>query len=138
MFALMFAVFFLLQGHEDDSSPGMSTDADSEDPYCDTESPTPTNSAVNLDPKSYWQGTEEHRELLATEGEEDEDDDAEPEPESDKRDIDLVEIDSTDSDFGTSNNPTSDSDRGNHSGSDEGALHHVLLLAKLTTTLFRH
>lgn len=98
----------------------MSTDADSEDPYCDTESPTPTNSAVNVDPKIYWQGAEEHRELLATEGEEEEDDDEEPEVESDRREMELVEIDSTDSDFGTSNNPSSDSDRGNNSGSDDG------------------
>ncbi|XP_046636700.1 ralBP1-associated Eps domain-containing protein 2-like isoform X2 [Daphnia pulicaria] len=104
---------------EDDSSPGVTTDADSEDPsYCDTESPTPTNSAVTIDPKNYWQGAEEHRELLATEGEE-EDDDEEQVDQDDQRDIELVDINSSDSEVGTSNNPSSDSDGGNLSYSND-------------------
>nr|SVE78083.1 EOG090X01QX [Daphnia lumholtzi] len=103
---------------EDDSSPGVTTDADSEDPsYCDTESPTPTNTAVTIDPKNYWQGAEEHRELLATEGEEeeeeededdnddDDDDDEGQVDQDDQRDIELVDINSSDSEVGTSNNP---------------------------------
>ena len=111
---------FSFQGLEDDSSPCVTTDADSET-YCDTESPTPTNSAINVDPKNYWQGAEEHRELLATEGEED-DDEEEDVDEEDKREIELVEIESSESDIGTSNNPSSDSDAANLSGSNEGTL----------------
>nr|CAG4641486.1 EOG090X01QX [Eurycercus lamellatus] len=108
-----------VSGLEDDSSPGVTTDADSET-YCDdTESPTPTNSAVNVDPKNYWQGAEEHRELLATEGEEEEDDEEEGPDEDDKREIELVEIDTSDSEVGTSNNPSSDSEAGNLSCSNE-------------------
>ncbi len=100
----------------------MTTDADSET-YCDSpESPTPTNSAANVDPKNYWQGAEEHRELLATEGEEDDDEEDDPEDDEDKREIELVEIDSSDSDVGTSNNPSSDSDAGNLSCSNDGKL----------------
>ena len=109
---------------EDDSSPGVTTDADSEDPsYCDTESPTPTNSAVTVDPKNYWQGAEEHRELLATEGEEEDDDEDVHEDKDDQRDIELVDINSSDSDVGTSNNPSSDSDGGNLSYSNDGRLY---------------
>lgn len=112
---------FNLQVLEDDSSPGVTTDADSEDPsYCDTESPTPTNSAVTIDPKNYWQGAEEHRELLATEGEEEDDDDEGQVDQDDQRDIELVDINSSDSEVGTSNNPSSDSDGGNLSYSNEG------------------
>lgn len=110
---------------EDDSSPGVTTDADSEDPsYCDTESPTPTNSAVTIDPKNYWQGAEEHRELLATEGEE-EDDDEEQVDQDDQRDIELVDINSSDSEVGTSNNPSSDSDGGNLSYSNDGMFSNI-------------
>lgn len=101
----------------------MTTDGDSEDPsYCDTESPTPTNSAVPVDPKNYWQGAEEHRELLATEGEEDDDEEEEAEDETDdQREIELVDINSSDSEVGTSNNPSSDSDdEGNLSYSNDG------------------
>nr|SVE74974.1 EOG090X01QX [Daphnia dolichocephala] len=106
---------------EDDSSPGVTTDADSEDPsYCDTESPTPTNTAVTIDPKNYWQGAEEHRELLATEGEEEDDDDEGQVDQDDHRDIELVDINSSDSEVGTSNNPSSDSDGGNLSYSNDG------------------
>ncbi|KZS09654.1 RalBP1-associated Eps domain-containing protein [Daphnia magna] len=105
---------------EDDSSPGVTTDADSEDPsYCDTESPTPTNTAVTIDPKNYWQGAEEHRELLATEGEEEDDDDEGQVDQVDQRDIELVDINSSDSEVGTSNNPSSDSDCGNVSYSND-------------------
>jgi len=104
-------------GLEDDSSPGVTTDCDSEDPYCDTESPTPTNSAVNVDPKNYWHGAEEHRELLATEGEEDDDDDQEADDE--KNEIELVDIDNSDSDVGTSANPSSESDADNNSYTNE-------------------
>nr|SVE89732.1 EOG090X01QX [Daphnia sinensis]SVE90361.1 EOG090X01QX [Daphnia sinensis] len=105
---------------EDDSSPGVTTDADSEDPsYCDTESPTPTNTAVTIDPKNYWQGAEEHRELLATEGEEEDDDDEGQVDQDDQRDIELVDINSSDSEVGTSNNPSSDSDCGNLSYSND-------------------
>nr|SVE75605.1 EOG090X01QX [Daphnia hispanica] len=108
---------------EDDSSPGITTDADSEDPsYCDTESPTPTNTAVPIDPKNYWQGAEEHRELLATEGEEEDDDDDDEEgqvDQDDPRDTELVDINSSDSEVGTSNNPSSDSDGGNLSYSND-------------------
>ncbi|XP_032788990.2 ralBP1-associated Eps domain-containing protein 2 isoform X2 [Daphnia magna] len=105
---------------EDDSSPGVTTDADSEDPsYCDTESPTPTNTAVTIDPKNYWQGAEEHRELLATEGEEEDDDDEGQVDQVDQRDVELVDINSSDSEVGTSNNPSSDSDCGNVSYSND-------------------
>jgi len=99
-------------GLEDDSSPGVTTDCDSEDPYCDTESPTPTNSAVNVDPKNYWHGAEEHRELLATEGEEDDDED-DQEVDEERNEIELVDIDGSDSDISTSANPSSESDAGN-------------------------
>nr|CAG4642328.1 EOG090X01QX [Evadne anonyx] len=104
-------------GLEDDSSPGVTTDCDSEDPYCDTESPTPTNSAVNVDPKNYWHGAEEHRELLATEGEEEDDDDQEID--EDKNEIELVDVDCSDSDVGTSANPSSDSEVDNNSYTNE-------------------
>lgn len=98
----------------------MTTDADSET-YCDTESPTPTNSAANIDPKNYWQGAEEHRELLATEGEEEEDEE-EVQEEEDRREIELVEIDSSDSEVGTSNDPSSDSDPANLSCTNDGEI----------------
>lgn len=108
-----------VSGLEEDSS-AVTTDADSET-YCDSpESPTPTNSAANVDPKNYWQGAEEHRELLATEGEEDDDEEEDDPDDDDKREIELVEIDSSDSDVGTSNNPSSDSDAGNLSCSNDG------------------
>ena len=115
----------------------MTTDADSEDPYCDTESPTPTNSAVNVDPKSYWQGVEEQRELLATEGEDEDDEEEdtrlnEDDDDDDRRgDIELVEIDSSDSEVGTSNNPTSDSDNSNLSCENDG---NIILLVSIQTT----
>ena len=112
--------FLYLKGLEDDSSPGVTTDCDSEDPYCDTESPTPTNSAVNVDPKNYWHGAEEHRELLATEGEE-EDDEDDQEIDDEKNEIELVDIDCSDSDVGTSANPSSESDADNNSYTNEGS-----------------
>nr|CAG4644592.1 EOG090X01QX [Leptodora kindtii] len=97
---------------EDDSSPPL-TDVDSEDPQCDTESPTPTNSAASIDPQNYWQGTEEHRELLATEGEEDDDDEEDEQNLEGDKQIELVEISSSESDAGSSANHSSNSDAGN-------------------------
>ena len=133
---------FNFQVLEDDSSPGVTTDADSEDPsYCDTESPTPTNSAVTIDPKNYWQGAEEHRELLATEGEEEDDDDEGQVDQDDQRDIELVDINSSDSEVGTSNNPSSDSDGGNLSYSNEGIFkehyYYLVLIEKNSQNIYR-
>jgi hypothetical protein len=60
--------------------------------------------------------------LLATEGEEEEDDDDDEGQvdQDDQRDIELVDINSSDSEVGTSNNPSSDSDGGNLSYSNDG------------------
>ena len=124
---------------EDDSSPGI-TDADSEDPLsiCDTESPTPTNSEANINPKNYWHSGEEHRELLATEGEDDDDDEEENQPDIDRRKSveELVEINSSDSDVGTSANQSSDSDVGNNSYSNDGI--NVIIHASYYKNSFLH
>jgi hypothetical protein len=132
---------------EDDSSPGI-TDADSEDPHsiCDTESPTPTNSEANINPKNYWHSGEEHRELLATEGEDDDDDDEdENQADIDRRKSveELVEINSSDSDVGTSANQSSDSDVGNNSYSNEGMKLYgmsslILLITQICLCIFAH